>query len=109
MLALVKYRNNEVEAAIRASSESLNLAEDTKDIAATQPIVYAILAMSHLQLGNKEEAAKYRKQLTEVMKLDRYKDDEESLGFVEEVNALFESKAAAESEPATEPEGKDDE
>ena len=46
--------------------------------------------MSHFQLGNKDEANKYREQLTEAMKLDAFKDDEDCQNFVQEVDILFE-------------------
>ena len=52
----------------------------------------AILAMSHFKLGNKNEANKYRGKLTETMKLDPFKDHDECLRHVKEVNTLFDSE-----------------
>ena len=37
---------------------------------------------------------KYRKQLTEAMKLDAFKDDKECLSFVQEVDIIFDGPPA---------------
>ncbi len=46
--------------------------------------------MSNFQLDNKEEANKFRQQLTQAMKLDAFRDAGECLGFVKGVDTLFE-------------------
>ena len=108
---MAQYRCGEYAKAIESLEFSLEKMPVELKLPGPHPANLAFLAMSHLQLGNIEEATKYRNQLTKVMKLDEFKDDEEALGFVEEVNSLCKrkQKAAAEAKPATESEGKDNE
>ena len=49
------------------------------------PADTAILAMSSLRLGNQEDADRYHTQLLELMEHEAWKDDPESLSFLNEV------------------------
>ena len=92
-LGVTEYRAGNYEAAIKAclkSVELLPLQEDRYD--SPHASDYAFLAMSYFQLANKDKASEYRKKLTEAMKLDAFKNDEECLNFVKEVDALFDGK-----------------
>ena len=52
---------------------------------------FAILAMSYFKLNNNEKANVYRDKLKKAMKLDEFKDDEDCLSFLAEVNELFDA------------------
>lgn len=48
--------------------------------------------MSHLQLGEKKKVNEYREHLNEVLKLDRWKRDNECQSFANEVKELFDNE-----------------
>ena len=75
--------------AIEATKQSLVWHTKESGLPAQHPIDLAIMAMSHLQLGKQSEASDFRKRMSQSMKLDAFKDDEECKTFVAEVNALF--------------------
>ena len=102
-LGVTRYRTGNYEAAIEASLKSVELTPKEIEIPGPLPIDYAILAMSHLQLDRKEEAEKYREQLTEAMKAPFFKDVNECLKFVREVDTLFASQSTSGSDAKPEP------
>ena len=60
--------------------------------------------MSHFKLGEMEKAEKYRVKFTNAMKLESFKDDDESKSFAAEVEQLFDTdKATSEQDEAEEP------
>ena len=61
------------------------------------PVELAVLAMSHHKLGNQEKTTEYRTQLNEVMKLEEYRDDEDSKSFFAEANELLGPMASPET------------
>ena len=102
-LGVAQYRAANYEAAVKACLKSVELLPQQDDrYDSPHAGDYAFLAMSHFQLGNKEAADVYRKKLTEAMKLDPFKDDEECLGFVKEVDALFDRELKGDSQEAKE-------
>ena len=88
-MGLAHYRAGNYQTAIDVSLNSLEFVQEELDLPAHDCGNLAILAMSHFQLDNKNEANKYRDKLAETMKLDPFKEHEECLGHVKEVNALF--------------------
>jgi Tetratricopeptide repeat len=90
-LGVAHYRMGNYQAAIEACLKSLELTPKEKHLPGPYAGDLAFLAMSHFQLGDRQEADKYRHQLSESMKLVTYKEDKECIGFREEVDALFDS------------------
>ena len=95
-IGVAQYRLGNYHAAIEACLKSLEFR--SKEMRLPDPYAgdLAFLAMSHFQLGDKQEADKYRNQLAEAMQLDKFKDDKECLGFLEEANLLFSGTAVSE-------------
>lgn len=76
---------------IAAAKKSIELTPKEIDSATLVPGDYAIVAMSHFKLGDKEKANEYRMKYDDTMKLDAFKSDAESKSFGEEVEELFDS------------------
>src|SRR5262249_25726849 len=57
------------------------------------PIALALLAMAHLQVGQKNKAEDYLKRLLETMKADRWTKDEEAQGLLREAEESFKDTA----------------
>ena len=53
------------------------------------PVELAVLAMSYHKLMKDDKATEYRAQLDQAMKLDKYRDDEDSKSFFAEANELL--------------------
>ena len=92
-LGVAEYRAGNYEAAIEACTKSLDMTPKELDLPGPHPGDLAFLAMSHFQLGENEQANEFRKQLTEAMKHKKFQSDEETVGFVKEVNELLDAVA----------------
>jgi tetratricopeptide (TPR) repeat protein len=88
-LGTAEYRMGNHQAAIDACAKSLEQLPKELNLSGPHPGDLAILAMSHRQLGNAEEANKFREQFKEAMKKESFKDDPECQGFAAEVTELF--------------------
>ncbi len=98
-LGVAMYRAGDYKAAIEASTRSSELTPKELGLPGPHAVDLAFLAMSHFQLGDRDTADEFREKLNVAMKLDAFKNDEECLGFVKEVDALLGGgKAEAESE-----------
>lgn len=88
-LGVAQYRIGDYAAAKDTLERSLNASKSLGD-----PSDLAFLAMSYHKLGQRDLAANIRSRLMDLMNMDRYKNNPESLQFVREVNELFEADAA---------------
>ena len=57
------------------------------------PADIAFIAMAHYQLGNMKETQAFLQQLRELMKTPKWAKDEESQGYLKEVEALVKGKS----------------
>jgi formylglycine-generating enzyme required for sulfatase activity len=103
-VGVAQYRLGNYHAAIEACLKSLEFRSKEMKLPGSYAGDLAFLAMSHFQLGDKQEADKYRNQLAEVMQLAIFKDDKECLGFLKEANILFSGTAATMDSKVTETE-----
>jgi len=60
-----------------------------EDKSVPNPADTAFLAMSHLKIGNKEEAAKYRGIYDDAMKNEWIREDEDNRSFQREIEEAF--------------------
>jgi thiol-disulfide isomerase/thioredoxin len=88
-LGTAQYRIGNYEAAVEACLKSVDLTPNELNLPGPHAGDLAVLAMSHFQLGDKEQAVKYRERLNETMELRVFRNDAECLGFMQEVNDLF--------------------
>jgi tetratricopeptide (TPR) repeat protein len=100
-LATAEYRMGNFEKAVAAALRSLELSTD--NVYAGD---FAILAMSHFELGKLEKANEYRAKFLEAM--DEFKDDEDCNRFAVEVKGVFDNSSKTEieaksSQPKKEP------
>jgi WD40 repeat protein len=101
-LAVAEFRLKNLKEAIQAALQSVELTPKEMDLPCPHPSDLAVLAMSHLELDNVEEAKEYRKHLDAAIKLDAFKDDEECQSFAEEVETLFSGRAKTPANDADE-------
>ena len=85
-LAVAEFRRANFAEAIVAVKKSMELSPNRLDLPAPLPIDLAILSMSHLHLGNGEEAIKYYKLMNQTMMFDPFKRNKECISFAGEVN-----------------------
>lgn len=88
-LGVAEYRAGNFQASIDACLKSVQLTPTELNLPGPYAGDLAFLAMSHFQLGHKDEAEEYRKQFSEAMKLAAFKDDQECIGFAEEARTIF--------------------
>lgn len=91
-LGTTEYRFGNYALAIQAAEKSLELTPEEISLPAPHPIDYAIIAMSHFQLGEKDLAFEFQKKLIESVKQDFFRNDSECLSFLAEVEELLESR-----------------
>jgi len=101
-LGVVQYRLQRYEDAIKSLTKSLELTPSEMNLPGPHACDLAFLAMSHHKLGHVDEATAFRQQLTEAMQHKRFANDAECLGFVEEVNALFDGSSDVAPAPEVE-------
>lgn len=82
-LATAEYRMGNFQEAIAAALRSVELSPQVF------PGDYAILAMSHSELGETEKANAYGEKFRESMKLEKSKDDEDCVSFAIEVESTL--------------------
>ncbi len=80
-LGVMHYRAGNYESSIEACTKSLELTPKEMNLPCPHPGDLAFLAMSHLKLGNQDNAAEFRTQFNEAMKQDIFKQDVECLRF----------------------------
>ena len=95
-LGAAKFRLENYESAIADAMQSLERSRLRFKPAKYHACSLAVLAMSHHKLGNQAEANAFRKQLNDIMKNDDFKNDQDSIQFLKEVNNLFDAKPASE-------------
>ncbi|MBX3418002.1 MAG: protein kinase [Pirellulaceae bacterium] len=88
-LGIAEYRLGNYHNAIVDCFWSLRLTPGQLQIPGPHPTDLAILAMSHLKLGDQIEAERFRQQLVEAMRHERFRNDEECQGLFREVGELF--------------------
>ena len=93
-----EYRSGRYQAAAQSLSDALDRISTEEELPGPHPVDLALLAMSYLKLSEVEKAAAFRKELVEVMKTDRYKDDKESRRFHAEAEKLFNEQSKADGD-----------
>lgn len=94
-LALARYRARQYEASIAMANRSRQL-----DVAAGRdisPIDFAIIAMSHHNLGRADDARAALAKLRELMQDLKHKNDQQSQAFLREAVELIDGGGTAES------------
>ncbi|MCA9214135.1 MAG: protein kinase [Planctomycetales bacterium] len=88
-LGTAEFRAGNYQAAIEAANVSVSKTPAELNLDSPHPGDIAILAMSHLKLGNLKDAKQYRDQFQELMKQDNWQSDKECTSFQNEVTAMF--------------------
>lgn len=88
-LATAEYRMGNYRESIAAALMSVELTPSEMNLHSPHASDFAILAMSHFKLGEKETANEYRDKLNEALKLDAFKNDQECRSFAKEVATLL--------------------
>lgn len=92
-LAAAEYRIGNFAKAIAAAKGSLELEPEL-----ASGTGFAIMAMSHLKLGDLAEANEYRKNLGDAMEKDAFSKDAKCVFFAAEVDELFKSGSMGEDQ-----------
>jgi dipeptidyl aminopeptidase/acylaminoacyl peptidase len=90
-LGVARYRAGRYAEALEALARSDAL--NTAGAGGSIPGDLAFLAMAHHRLGHRDEARAVLGKLREALTRPRWKDDEESRGFLREAEALIDSEA----------------
>ena len=93
-LALSEFRMGNYLEAIVASNISIEKLPRELGLPAPFPGDYGVIAASHLMLGEKAEAQKFRAMMAEGFKSKRFRNDADCVRLVKEVNKLFASQKA---------------
>ena len=93
-LALSEFRMGNYLEAIAASNISIEKLPRELGLPAPFPGDYGVIAASHLMLGEKAEAQKFRAMMAEGFKSKRFRNDADCVRLVKEVNKLFASQKA---------------
>jgi len=88
-LGVAYYRVGRFDNAIDTLRRSLPLNVTGKEKTISHPADTAFLALSHMKLGNKDEAAKYRAMFDEAMKIEANSKDEDYQSFQREIEEAF--------------------
>ena len=88
-LAAAEFRLGNFSAAIKAAKKSMELTPKEMNLPAPHPVDLAILAMSHLHLGNVEKAKQFYQQMNQSLALDPFKENYECNSFAAEVFRRF--------------------
>ncbi len=86
-LGVARFRTGQFADAIPPLTRSHE--QNSKSQQGPQPADAAFLAMAHQALGHAGEAAAFFRELNELMKQDRWKNDAESVGFFKEAQERF--------------------
>ena len=100
-LMVAEYRLNHLKVGVTTAELQIkSLAKFNKTDLNWSPVELAVLAMSYHKLGNQEKTTEYRTQLNEAMKLEKYRDDEDSKSFFAEANELLGPVASEQTDAA---------
>ena len=98
-LMVAEYRLNHLQLDVMVVEVRIStMAKAFKTELEWSPVELAILAMSYHKLGNKEKATEYLTKLDKAMKLDKYRDDEDSKSFFADANELLGPMEAAKTD-----------